>query len=81
MVMTWSAMTWSALCTVCTGCEHRPSIQRSEERWEHHGTHTPHFYLKVSGEVGTPWYTHTGLLSKGQRRGGNTVVQAHRTSM
>ena len=36
-------------------------------------THSQYLYLKVRGEVGTPWYTLTGLLSKGQRRGGNTV--------
>ena len=81
MVMTRSAMTWSALCTVCTGREHRPSVQRSEERWEHRGTHTQAFHPKVRGEVGTPWYTHTALLSKGQWRGGNTVVHTHRTSI
>ena len=32
--------------------------------------HTPHFHVKVRGEVGTPWYTHAGLPSTGQRRGG-----------
>ena len=52
MVMTQSAMTQSALCTVCTGHEHRPSIQRSEERWEHRGTHTQDFHPQVRGEVG-----------------------------
>ena len=38
-------------------------------------TDTQDFYLKVRGELGTPWYTLRGLLSKGQRRGGNTVYR------
>ena len=36
-------------------------------------TDTQDLYLKIRRELGTPWYTLTGLLSKGQRRGGNTV--------
>ena len=34
VMITCSAMTQSALYTVCTGGEHRTSILRSEERWE-----------------------------------------------
>ena len=47
MVMTWSAMTQSALCTVCTGHEHRTSIQRSEEggrQWYRHTEMTLHLW-------------------------------------
>ena len=39
-VRTWMRITWPALCTVCTVCEHGTSIYRSEERWEHSGTGT-----------------------------------------
>ena len=36
-------------------------------------TDTQDLYQKVMKELGTSWYTLTGLLSKGQMRGGNTV--------
>ena len=66
--MTWSAMTQSALCTVCTGCEHRPSIQRSEERWETLCTDTQDLYLKLRGEMGDsgPGTQHLCLQVRGE---------------
>ena len=77
MVMTQSAMTQSSLCTVCTGHEHRPSIQRSEERWEHRGTHTA---LPCKGQRrggNTVVHTRRTSIHRSEERW-ETVVQAHR---
>ena len=41
-------------------------------------TDTQDLYLNVRRELGTPCYTLTGLVSKGQRRGGNTM-STHRS--
>ena len=58
MVMTWSAMTQSALCTVCTGHEHRTSIQRSEEGGRQWYRHT-RLLSKDQRRAGRQWYRHT----------------------
>ena len=60
MVMTWSAMTQSALCTVCTGHEHRISIQRSEEGGRQWYRHT-RLLSKDQRRGGRQWYRHTEM--------------------
>ena len=52
---------------------HSGPLSKSQRGGGRRCTDTQDLYLKVRWEVGTPSYILTGLLSKGQRTGGNTV--------